>query len=67
MHRLKIVHRDIKPDNLMYSRIHNRLVFIDFGLSTFLEDDIGSKTMTSFVGNIENCSRDMMKAYIEEK
>ena len=51
----------------MYSRIHNRLVFIDFGLSTFLEDDIGSKTMTSFVGNIENCSRDMMKAYIEEK
>jgi serine/threonine protein kinase len=31
MHTLGIVHRDIKPDNIMYSRTFKKHVFIDFG------------------------------------
>ncbi len=31
MHMLQIVHRDIKPQNIMYSPAYNKNVFIDFG------------------------------------
>jgi len=31
MHRLKIVHRDIKPTNMMYSSTFRKNIFIDFG------------------------------------
>ena len=56
MHKLHIVHQDIKPENIMYSPSKNRMVFIDFGLSTVIKEDIGMKKMTEFVGNIEHCS-----------
>ncbi len=36
MHRLKIVHRDIKPQNIMYSSTFKKDVFIDFGACDFL-------------------------------
>jgi serine/threonine protein kinase len=33
MHQLNITHNDIKPDNIVYSPIFKKLVFIDFGMS----------------------------------
>ena len=56
MHRFHIVHQDIKPENILYSPEQKRLVFIDFGLSTFIREEVGMKTMTEFVGNLEHCS-----------
>ena len=34
MHKLGIVHGDIKDDNIMYSSHHRKNVFIDFGCSS---------------------------------
>lgn len=50
----------------MYSPSLKRLVFIDFGLSTFINEEIGTKTLTRFVGNVENCCPEMRRAYVSE-
>jgi serine/threonine protein kinase len=34
MHDLNITHNDIKPENILFSPLKNKLVFIDFGLSS---------------------------------
>jgi serine/threonine protein kinase len=36
MHQLKIVHRDIKSDNIMYSPTYKKNVLIDFGGCDFI-------------------------------
>lgn len=41
MHNLQIIHGDIKPDNMMWSRYYHKNVFIDFGLSTILKQKKG--------------------------
>ena len=33
MHEFKIIHFDIKPENIVFSRYYDKLVFIDFGFS----------------------------------
>lgn len=44
MHILKIIHQDIKPDNIMYSPTFKKLVFIDFGGCLMVEEPLGLKT-----------------------
>ena len=41
MHMVKVVHRDIKPSNIMYSPIFKKYVFIDFGCSEGLKENLG--------------------------
>lgn len=41
MHMLQIVHRDIKPGNIMFSPTFNKNVFIDFGGSEILMEALG--------------------------
>jgi serine/threonine protein kinase len=50
MHSLKIVHRDIKFDNIMFSPTYKRNVFIDFGGCIFLKEQLGYRTLTKFYG-----------------
>lgn len=57
MHSLKIVHRDIKPANIMYSKTFGKHVFIDFGLTKVLNECLGEKSYTSFVGTTIYCSQ----------
>lgn len=33
MHRLQIIHYDIKPENIMFSPSHKKFIFIDFGMA----------------------------------
>jgi eukaryotic-like serine/threonine-protein kinase len=40
---LRVVHRDIKPGNIMVERATNRPVLLDFGLSAFVQEEIFSR------------------------
>jgi serine/threonine protein kinase len=55
LHALRIVHLD-EPDNISFSPALNEAVFIDFGFSDVLEEAIGTKTLTSFVGTLNYSS-----------
>jgi serine/threonine protein kinase len=47
-HEHKLVHRDIKPDNIMVTESDNRPLLMDFGIAKRLDAD-GSLTQTGFV------------------
>jgi serine/threonine protein kinase len=57
MHFLKIIHFDIKPDNICYSPTQNRHIFIDLGLQKIVKEDLGKKTYTNFRGSLFFCSQ----------
>lgn len=50
LHELRIVHGDIKPDNVMWSPTYRKLVFVDFGLSCCPSQKIGEMTYTVYFG-----------------
>jgi len=59
MHTLNIVHRDIKPDNIMYSPAFKRHVLIDFGGCLVLNQSCGYKTYSTFLGSTGFCTPEM--------
>lgn len=59
MHILKIVHRDIKPDNIMWSNEFSTPVFIDFGGTTFIKEPLGYRSTTNFIGTMGYVSSEM--------
>lgn len=67
LHSLKFIHLDIKPANLAYSNTFNKYVFIDFGLSILIEEDIGYKSFSNFIGTLAYCSEEMKKTFFLHK
>lgn len=65
MHILHIAHLDIKPENVIFSPTYGKPVFIDFGLSKMVAEDIGLKTLTGFAGSINFCSKEMARCFWE--
>lgn len=63
LHSLKIIHGDIKNENIMWSPSCNSNVLVDFGLSMFLEESVGHSTFTKFFGTFEFCSPEMKKLF----
>lgn len=63
MHRVKMLHLDIKPDNVCFSPFFGRFVFIDFGLSRIAREGLGAKARSQFVGSLQFCSPEMREAY----
>jgi tRNA A-37 threonylcarbamoyl transferase component Bud32 len=41
LHSLKMIHFDIKPENICFSKEYNRYVFIDMGLHRVITEEIG--------------------------
>lgn len=56
MHSFQIVHRDIKPDNIMWSDCHEKFVFIDFGFCCAIKEKINELTLTDYCGTFEYSS-----------
>jgi len=50
---LNFVHNDIKPENIMYSKLSKKLIFIDFGLSECLLKPMGYKKISKFMGTFQ--------------
>lgn len=61
LHSLKIIHGDIKPENIMWSPTFKKNVLIDFGLSLFLSEKPGFKTLTNYFGTYQFSSPEMKK------
>ena len=49
----------------MYSKIFKKLVFIDYGFSMVIEQNVGFKTKTSFKGTVNYVSEEMLKIFLE--
>jgi serine/threonine protein kinase len=41
MHSIKLMHRDIKPNNILYSKRRQKHIFCDFGISHFVNENVG--------------------------
>lgn len=41
LHRLHFVHKDIKPDNVLYCHSLSNFVLIDFGIMQYIKEDVG--------------------------
>lgn len=47
----------------MLSYFHKKIVFIDFGLSKVVNEDLGFKTLTSYHGTPKYVSAEMLKLF----
>ena len=43
------------------------MIFLDFGLSRYVKESTGKKTLTRFVGTINKTSPEMKKTYLLKK
>jgi serine/threonine protein kinase len=48
LHTFQICHKDIKMENIGFSNILNKFVFLDFGFSKSIKEDLGYKSFTKF-------------------
>lgn len=63
LHTLQICHCDIKSENIAWSPSLERSVFLDFGLSRFLKENIGEMTHTGFIGTFSHTLPEMKKLH----
>jgi hypothetical protein len=59
LHRLRVIHSDVKPENIVFSSAFQKPVLIDFGLSEVVEEECGFKTVGGFRGTPNYCSPEM--------
>ena len=50
MHGCGVAHRDLKPDNIMYSRESGSVRIIDYGLAKICDEGVRMRTVTGTLG-----------------
>lgn len=60
LHKLKLVHKDIKPVNIMFSETYKDYVLLDFGLAHVVREELGNKTLTHQEGTKKYMSAEML-------
>ena len=50
MHQQRLIHRDVKPANIVWSCSQGGLVLCDFGVSCIVLESVGQKTLTTVEG-----------------
>ena len=63
MHAIKMVHRDIKEENIGWSPHFKKWVLLDYGFATFIKEDIGYKSVVSYIGTYQYCLKEMKQLY----
>ena len=64
LHDLKIIHGDIKEDNIMYSQVYKKNVLLAFNCSSVIAENVGEKTLTLFKGTHTKCYNEMKRLYM---
>lgn len=59
LHYFQIIHKDIKPDNILWSNQYGRFVFCDFGISHYVGQQPGEPSETSYEGTYRFMSPEM--------
>lgn len=59
LHSFNIVHLDIKPMNIAFSNEFSKWIFIDFGFTEVVEQKVGYKTKTRYIGTFSFSSDEM--------
>ena len=60
---MNICHKDIKYENIGFSKKHNKFVFLDFGFTKSLNEPLGYKSLTIYEGTFNYSSDEMKKLY----
>ena len=63
LHSFQIAHKDIKPDNIGWSRKKKKFVFLDYGFAGFVKESIGQLSRTKFIGTFSYVCEEMKKLY----
>ena len=51
-HRVGVVHRDLKPDNIMIREVNDAPIILDFGVAKFFNDDVYRTQQGTVVGTL---------------
>ena len=54
------MHLDVKNENIGFSFGHNKFVFIDYGLTEIVREELGYKTSITYRGSLGYSSPEML-------
>ncbi len=67
MHILQVIHCDLKPSNIMYSRRLKKNIILDYGVTKITEEKWGQKSLSYFQGTYEYCSEEMKGLFFQNE